>query len=85
MMHGAHSLPPKLLTATPSGLWACCLNCWHLQDMLLDLETAKVELDLARGRADKAEAAANALRVQLAATQQRGMALEAQLQSTQAK
>jgi hypothetical protein len=53
--------------------------------MLVDLETAKIELELARGRADEAEHAANALRVQLAAAQQRNVALEGQLQSSQAK
>jgi hypothetical protein len=58
---------------------------WHLQDMLVDLETAKIELELARGRADEAEHAANSLRVQLAASQQHNAALEAQLQSSQAK
>jgi uncharacterized protein (DUF3084 family) len=53
--------------------------------MLVDLETAKIELELARGHADEVEHAANTLRVQLAAAQQRNTALEAQLQATQTK
>jgi hypothetical protein len=53
--------------------------------MLVDLETAKIELELARGRADEAEHTANTLRVQLAAAQQHNVALEGQLQDTQAK
>lgn len=53
--------------------------------MLVDLETAKIELDLARGRADEAGHAADTLRVQLAAEQQRSAALESQLQRSQAQ
>lgn len=57
----------------------------NLQDMLVDLETAKIELDLANNRADEAELVTNALKVQLAAAQQRGSALEGQLQHMHAK
>jgi len=57
----------------------------NLQDMLVDLETAKVELDLANQRASEAQQQASGLRVQLSASEQKTMALEAQLHSTQAK
>jgi predicted nucleic acid-binding Zn-ribbon protein len=53
--------------------------------MLVDLETAKVELDLANERASEAQQQAGSLRVQLAASEQRCQTLEAQLQSTQKK
>lgn len=57
----------------------------NLQDMLVDLETAKVELDLANQRAGEAQQQASGLRVQLSASEQKTLALEAQLHSTQAK
>jgi hypothetical protein len=53
--------------------------------MLVDLETAKVELDLANERASESEQHASTLRVQLAASEQRCAALENQLHTTQAK
>lgn len=58
-------------------------NC--VQDMLVDLETAKVELDLANERANEAQQQAGSLKVQLAASEQRCQVLEAQLQTTQKK
>ncbi|KAF8059378.1 HISN7 [Scenedesmus sp. PABB004] len=51
----------------------------HLQDILVDLETARLELALARGRADDAEGAACALRAQLAAARHANAALQGQL------
>lgn len=59
---------------------ACCA-----QDMLVDLETAKVELDLANERASEAQQQAGNLRVQLSASELRCQALENQLHSTQNK
>lgn len=57
----------------------------NLQDMLVDLETAKIELDLANGRAEEAEHVANMFKVQLAAAQQQNNALAGQLQHLEAK
>jgi hypothetical protein len=51
----------------------------------VDLETAKVELDLANERASGSEQHVSTLRVQLAASEQRCAALESQLHNTQAK
>lgn len=53
--------------------------------MLIDLETAKVELDLANERASEAEQQVSTLRVQLAASEQRCVAVENQLHNTQKK
>jgi hypothetical protein len=57
----------------------------NLQDMLVDLETAKVELDLSNQRANEAQQQVSSLRVQLSASEQRCGALEAQLHSSQNK
>lgn len=57
----------------------------NLQDMLVDLETAKIELDLSNGRADEAENNADALKIQLAAAQQKNNALEGQVQHLQSR
>jgi hypothetical protein len=53
--------------------------------MLVDLETAKVELDLANERAAEAQQQASGLRVALAASEQKCAVLEGQLNTTQAK
>lgn len=68
---------------TPSLLSSLSTHC--VQDMLVDLETAKVELDLANERANEAQQQAGSLKVQLAASEQRCQVLEAQLQTTQKK
>lgn len=73
-----HYIVCLCITTAPTGISI-------LQDMLVDLETAKIELDLARGRADEAGHAADTLRVQLAAEQQHSAALESQLQRSQAQ
>lgn len=69
-----------LLCLPPSRITHCVQ-----QDMLVDLETAKVELDLANERASEAQQQAGSLRVQLATSEQRCQGLEAQLQTTQKK
>jgi hypothetical protein len=57
----------------------------NLQDMLVDLDTAKVELDLSNQRANEAQQQVSSLRVQLSASEQKCGALEAQLHSSQNK
>jgi hypothetical protein len=52
----------------------------NLQDILVDLDTAKLELELANGRADEERRRADALQVKLTASQQAAAALQQQLE-----
>jgi peptidoglycan hydrolase CwlO-like protein len=53
----------------------------NLHDILVDLETAKLELELANGRADESQHRADALQLQLTASEKAVLALKEQIQA----